>query len=50
MKSLLSLSILAIVAFSLSACHTINGVGQDVSAAGQDVSKAANKVEKKINN
>jgi predicted small secreted protein len=50
MKHLLSFSLLAIVALSLSACHTINGVGQDVSAAGHDVSKAANKVEQKINN
>ena len=50
MKHLLSFSLLAIVALSLSACHTINGVGQDVSAAGHDVSKAASKVEQKINN
>jgi len=50
MKHFLSFSLLAIVAFSLSACHTISGVGQDVSAAGRDVSKAANKVEQKINN
>lgn len=50
MKNLLSFSILAIVALSLAACHTISGVGQDVSAAGNDVSRAANKVEKKINN
>jgi len=50
MKHLLSFSLLATVALSLSACHTIKGVGQDVSAAGHDVSKAANKVEQKINN
>jgi predicted small secreted protein len=50
MKHLLSFSLLAIIALSLSACHTISGVGQDVSAAGHDVSKAANTVERKIQN
>ncbi|MEI6081924.1 MAG: entericidin A/B family lipoprotein [Verrucomicrobiota bacterium] len=50
MKHLLSFSLLAIVALSLSSCHTVSGVGQDVSAAGRDVTKAANKVEQKINN
>ncbi|MEI6345311.1 MAG: entericidin A/B family lipoprotein [Verrucomicrobiota bacterium] len=50
MKHLLILSFLAIVALSLSACHTVSGVGQDVSAAGHGLSKAANKVEQKINN
>ena len=50
MKHLLSFSLLAIVALSISACHTVSGVGQDVSEAGHDLSKAANKVERKIQN
>jgi predicted small secreted protein len=50
MKHLLSATFLAIAALSLAACHTVSGVGQDVSAAGHDLSKAANKVEQKISN
>jgi predicted small secreted protein len=50
MKHLFSLILVAIAALTLSACHTVSGVGQDVSAAGRDVTKAANKVEQKINN
>jgi predicted small secreted protein len=53
MKHLLSLLIVAIVAtgsIALTACNTVKGVGQDVSAGGRDLSKAANTVERKINN
>ena len=35
---------------NLTACHTISGAGQDVSAAGHDITKAADKVQQKINN
>ena len=50
MKHLLSILSLIIVATSLSACNTIKGVGQDVSAGGRDISKAASTVERKIQN
>jgi predicted small secreted protein len=50
MKYLLSLLVLAIVATSLSACNTVKGVGQDVSAGGRDLTKAADKIQNKINN
>jgi len=43
MKHLFSLIILAVVATSLSACHTMKGLGQDISAGGQDLTKAAEK-------
>ncbi len=38
------LSILAVL-LTLSACATVDGVGQDVQTAGQAVSDAANDVE-----
>lgn len=50
MKHLLSILSLVIVATSLSACNTVKGVGQDVSATGRDLSKAASTVERKIQN
>ncbi len=50
MNNLLSLTLLAIAALSLSSCNTIKGAGQDVSAAGHDVTKAASSVEKKLSN
>jgi entericidin B len=50
MKHLLSLITLAIVATALTACNTVKGVGQDVSAGGRDLTKAANSVERKIQN
>ena len=50
MKYLLSLLVLAIVGTSLSACNTVKGVGQDVSAGGRDLTKAADKIQNKINN
>lgn len=43
MKHLFSLLILAVVATSLNACHTMKGLGQDISAGGQDLTKAAEK-------
>jgi entericidin B len=50
MKYLLSLIALAFVATALTACNTVKGVGQDVSAGGRDLTKAANTVERKIQN
>jgi predicted small secreted protein len=43
MKHLLALFLLAIALTSLSACHTMKGLGQDISAGGQDLTKAAEK-------
>ena len=50
MKHLFPVLCLLIVATSLTACNTIKGVGQDVSAGGRDLSKAASTVERKIQN
>ena len=50
MKHLLATLLLTIVATALSACNTVKGVGQDVSAGGRDLTKAANTVEHKIQN
>jgi len=50
MKHLLSITLIAIATLCLSACNTIKGVGQDVSAGGRDLSKAASTVERKIQN
>jgi predicted small secreted protein len=41
MKHLLAILSLVIIACSLSACNTIKGAGQDVSAVGRDVSAGA---------
>lgn len=41
MKHLLILLSVIIVACSMSACNTIKGAGQDVSAVGRDVSAGA---------
>jgi predicted small secreted protein len=45
MKHLLAMLLVVIVATSLSACNTVKGVGQDVSAGGRDVTRAASKVQ-----
>jgi predicted small secreted protein len=50
MKHLLAILLLAITTTALSACNTIKGVGQDVSAGGRDLTKAAGAVERKIQN
>lgn len=34
---------LLVLAFSLSACNTMEGVGEDVSAAGRGIDKSAEK-------
>lgn len=43
MKHLLSFLALVLVAASMSACHTMKGLGQDISAGGQDLTRAAEK-------
>jgi entericidin B len=50
MKHILSILALVVVATSLTACNTIKGVGEDVSAGGRDLTKAAGTVERKIQN
>jgi predicted small secreted protein len=35
-------------AVSISACNTVEGVGEDVSAAGRGVSRGARDVKKKL--
>lgn len=43
MKSLcLSVLSIMVLASTLTACHTLNGVGQDVQAGGRAISRAAN--------
>jgi predicted small secreted protein len=43
MKHILSLLLLVIAIGSLSACHTMKGLGEDISAGGQDLAKSAEK-------
>ena len=50
MKNILTIALLAIVSITLTACNTMKGVGEDVSAGGRGITKAANKVENKIQN
>lgn len=40
-KVIISLGLFAILGFSLSACNTIEGIGQDARAAGDAISGAA---------
>jgi predicted small secreted protein len=44
----LVLMLLALAGFSLAACNTVKGVGQDVEAAGRAVGTAAEEVEDEI--
>ena len=46
MKKILAASML--MAFVLTGCNTVKGVGQDVSKAGDAVSNSAQKVENKL--
>jgi predicted small secreted protein len=43
MKNLIALIAIALTVTCLSACHTMKGLGQDISAGGQDLTKAAEK-------
>ena len=43
MKNILSLLLVLIAASALTACHTMKGLGQDISAGGQDLTRAAEK-------
>ncbi len=44
----LSLTLLSGAAVSLSACNTVHGAGQDVSAVGHNVSRGANATQDAI--
>lgn len=48
MKNLLAILILAVSTPAFTACNTIKGAGQDVSAVGRDVSAGAQAVQKKL--
>ena len=50
MKTPLSIALLFILTITLTACNTVKGVGEDVSAGGRGITKAANKVERRIQN
>jgi predicted small secreted protein len=41
MRFILTLSALIVLAFSLSACNTVQGMGEDISAAGHGIAHAA---------
>lgn len=43
MKHIVSLLLVAITITALSACHTMKGLGEDISAGGQDLAKSAEK-------
>ncbi|MGN7438368.1 MAG: entericidin A/B family lipoprotein [Alcanivorax sp.] len=43
MKTVLTLTILAVSAIGLTACETMEGFGEDVESAGQTVQDAAEK-------
>lgn len=43
--SMLSVFVLACAVFSLSACNTTAGVGQDISATGHALTNSADKVK-----
>ena len=49
-RTLLVALAVAGVSLTASACNTVKGVGQDVSAGGRDLTKAAGSVERKIQN
>jgi predicted small secreted protein len=45
----LKLTCIAFAVMALSACGTVNGFGQDVTAAGKDIQKISTPGEKKEN-
>jgi predicted small secreted protein len=48
MSKLLLILVGAVVLVGLSACNTVSGVGQDVSAVGRDIAGGAQGVENAI--
>ncbi len=50
MKKLLLLIVGAAILGGFTACNTVSGVGQDVSAVGRDLSAGAQGVKREIRN
>ena len=50
MSKIILLVVAAVSLGGLTACNTISGVGQDVSAVGRDVSSGAQSVERSMRN
>ncbi len=48
MKKWVLLVLAAVFTIGISACATVKGVGQDVSAVGNDIDTAATAVQKKL--
>lgn len=48
MKNFVLLALAAVFSIGLSACSTVKGVGQDVSAVGNDIDTAATAVQQKM--
>lgn len=48
MKKWILMVLAAVFSLSVSACSTVKGVGQDVSAVGNDIDTAATAVQKKL--
>lgn len=48
MKKWILMVMAAAFTLSVSACSTVEGVGQDVSAVGDDIDTAATAVQKKL--
>ena len=48
MKKWVLLVLAAAFTIAMSACSTVKGVGQDVSAVGNDIDTAATAVQKKL--
>lgn len=48
MKKWMLMVLAAVFTLSVSACSTVKGVGQDVSAVGNDIDTAATAVQKKL--
>lgn len=48
MKKWALLVLAAVFTLSVSACSTVKGVGQDVSAVGNDIDTAATAVQQKL--
>ena len=46
----LALLIMVLGGFSLAACNTVQGVGEDIEAAGRGIGNASEEVEEDINN
>ncbi len=48
MKKFLVLLLTIVFSLGVSACNTVKGVGQDVSAVGSDIDSAATAVQNKL--